>query len=334
MLLALVPASLILTTVLPDELAFTMPLVLLEVPEILFCIRPHQMTIAMHFIVEPGAGVCLLIGPDVYTFSLDLVHLKVALIDGAICEGQLSSAILFALEILAFVDSVVRPGLQSVSVLLIITPSALISRTVGMSVDTLAIGFVIDPLSFVDVAVSMVELALSVCFAVAPFTLVTRPVEPFLLALTVSYPIHPISLVERAAVELDGSLLDSHIQLVFVDRRTAVLFATSCRTRVAAHLLAALVQALTTSNLMTILVGCLVRTNGFLKNPGINLLLLRVFHLFAFHAGAQRRTVSHFSILLILFKNYLSNFLIYQLIHCELLQSMGFWGFGVLGFWV
>ena len=82
-----------------------------------------------------------------------------------------------------------------------------------------------------------------------------------------------------------------------------------------AHLLAALIQTLTTGNLMTILVGGLVCINGFLQNPSINLLLLRVFHLFAFHAGAQRRTVSHFSILLILFKNYLSKFLIYQLVH-------------------
>ena len=188
-----------------------MSLVLLEVPEILFSIWPDQMTIAVHFIVEPGAGVCLLIGPDVYTFSLDFVHLEVTLVDGAICEGQLSSAILFALEVLAFVYSVVRPGFQSVSVLLIITPSALIPCTVGMSVDTLAIGFVIDPLSFVDVTVCVVELALSVCFAVAPFTLVTRSVEPFLLALAVSYPVHPLALVERAAVELDGSLMDSHI---------------------------------------------------------------------------------------------------------------------------
>ena len=75
------PTTLVLSTVLPDKAALAMTLVLLEFTLILLAIGPDQVTKTMHFIVEPLAGVSLLVAPNVDTLALDLVHLKLTLVD-------------------------------------------------------------------------------------------------------------------------------------------------------------------------------------------------------------------------------------------------------------
>ena len=58
-----------------------MTLVFLELTLILLAIRPDKVSKAMHFIVEPLAGVALFIAPNVDALALDLVHLKLTLVD-------------------------------------------------------------------------------------------------------------------------------------------------------------------------------------------------------------------------------------------------------------
>ena len=75
------PATLILTAILPDKAALAMTLVLLEFTLILFAVGPDKVTKTVHFVVEPLAGVSLLVAPNVDTLALDLVHLKLTLVD-------------------------------------------------------------------------------------------------------------------------------------------------------------------------------------------------------------------------------------------------------------
>ena len=58
-----------------------MTLVLLELTLILLAIGPDKVSKAVHFIVEPLAGVALLVAPNVDALALDLVHLKLTLVD-------------------------------------------------------------------------------------------------------------------------------------------------------------------------------------------------------------------------------------------------------------
>ena len=74
------PATLVLSAILPDKAALAMTLVLLEFTLILFAVGPDKVAKTVHFVVEPLAGVSLLVTPNVDAFALDLVHLKLALV--------------------------------------------------------------------------------------------------------------------------------------------------------------------------------------------------------------------------------------------------------------
>lgn len=80
-LLSTFPAALILTTITPDELSFTMALILQELANVLLAIRPDQVTVPMHFVILPLALEFLLVAPDVDSLTLDFVHLELTLVD-------------------------------------------------------------------------------------------------------------------------------------------------------------------------------------------------------------------------------------------------------------
>ena len=117
-----IPATLILSAILPDESSLTVTLILLELSLILLAVRPDKMAIAVHFIVQPLTCVLLLITPDVDTFSLDLIHLELSLVNGAIGKCELTSSIFLALEVFTFIDSTIRPSFKTESMLFIIAP--------------------------------------------------------------------------------------------------------------------------------------------------------------------------------------------------------------------
>ena len=109
-LLAPVPATFVLATIAPNELAFTVALVLLELTNVLFAVRPDEMSVAVHLIVEPVPSVLLRIAPDVDSFALDFVHVEFTLIDRAIGKCELTLAVLLSFAVLAFIDSTVGPS--------------------------------------------------------------------------------------------------------------------------------------------------------------------------------------------------------------------------------
>jgi len=80
-LLAAVPTTLVLATIAPDKLAFTMALVLLKLPNVLLAIWPNQVSMPVHLVVKPVTLVLLRIAPDVNTFALNLVHVELAIVD-------------------------------------------------------------------------------------------------------------------------------------------------------------------------------------------------------------------------------------------------------------
>ena len=56
-LLTAVPTALVHAAILPDELALAVALVFLELSDVLLAIRPNQVSMPMHLVVEPVSGV-------------------------------------------------------------------------------------------------------------------------------------------------------------------------------------------------------------------------------------------------------------------------------------
>ena len=172
MLFAIFPSALVLSAILPDELAVAVSLVLSKVALILFTIWPDQMPVTVHFIVNPSASVILLVGPDIDTLSLNLIHFECTLVYGAIRKLELSSAVLLPLVVLSLVHRVIGPSLPTKTMLLIVTPSACILCAVRVSVDALAVGFIIDPVTLINIAICVMQRSLSISFAEVPLSLI------------------------------------------------------------------------------------------------------------------------------------------------------------------
>ena len=133
-----------------------MTLIFFELALVLFAVRPNQVTVSVHLIVEPLTLILLLVAPNVGALALDLVHLELSIVDRAISEGQLPLTILLALIVLALVHCTVWPRLQAEAVLFIIAPGAHILGSVRMRIGTVTISFVIDPVALVHIAVRVV----------------------------------------------------------------------------------------------------------------------------------------------------------------------------------
>ena len=205
-LFAAIPATLILAPITPYKSTLAVPLVLLELPLVLLAIRPPQVPMSMHFIVEPLTVVLLIVAPEVDPLALDLVHLKLPCVNRPVGERQLPLAVLLPLEVLALVDGAIRPRLQPEPMLLVVLPAAHILRSVSMSVSSMTVRLIIDPVAFINVPIGMVQLTLAISLALAPLALISAPIEPFLLALAVAHIVEPLALVNGARVEVDGPL--------------------------------------------------------------------------------------------------------------------------------
>jgi len=55
--------------------------VLLELAYVLFAIWPDQMTVPMHFIIQPVSFVFLVIRPEIDTLTLDFIHVELSLVN-------------------------------------------------------------------------------------------------------------------------------------------------------------------------------------------------------------------------------------------------------------
>ena len=188
-----------------------MTLVLFELALVLFAVRPDQVTISVHLIVQPLTLILLLVAPNVGSLPLDLVHLELSIVDRAVSESQLPLPILLALVVLSLVHCTVRPRLQAEPMLLVVSPRAHILGSVRVRVGTVTIGFVVNPVALVNIAVRVVQLTSSICLSVAPLALVATPIEPLLLALTVADPIEPLALIDGSTVQIDRLAQLPHI---------------------------------------------------------------------------------------------------------------------------
>ena len=188
-----------------------MTLVLFELALVLFAVRPDQVTISVHLIVQPLTLILLLVAPNVGSLPLDLVHLELSIVDRAVSESQLPLPILLALVVLSLVHRTVRPRLQAEPMLLVVSPRAHILGSVRVRIGTVTIGLVVNPVALVNISVRMVQLTSSICLSVAPLALVATPIEPLLLALAVADPIEPLALIDGSTVQVDRLAQLPHI---------------------------------------------------------------------------------------------------------------------------
>jgi len=86
MLLALLPSSVVHSTVCPFEFAMAMPPVVFEVTFVSFPVFPLEFALATHFIVDPGPGVFFAICPFVDSMAVDLVISEFTLVNRIISE--------------------------------------------------------------------------------------------------------------------------------------------------------------------------------------------------------------------------------------------------------
>jgi len=74
------PAAVVLSTVLPDEAALTVALVVLEAAHVLLVVGPNEVAVTVHLVVDPVAVEILTVGPSVLATSLNFIHAEFTLI--------------------------------------------------------------------------------------------------------------------------------------------------------------------------------------------------------------------------------------------------------------
>lgn len=88
MLLAVLPPTLVLPPIRPHKPTLSLPFVLYERPDVLLLVGPTQVTLPVHFVVDPLTIVLLAVDPQVSAATLDLIHVELSIVNAAISEGQ------------------------------------------------------------------------------------------------------------------------------------------------------------------------------------------------------------------------------------------------------
>ena len=211
MLLAILPATLVLPTIGPEESTLSLLLVVDILAFISSAVRPSKDTVALHLVVDPVAIELPAVSPVVRALALDIIVLERALVRAPVGPGELALSVLLSLNVGALILGSIRPRLSTSAVLFVFLPGALVLSTVEVAVNAASMSLIIDPHAIVDVAVCVDEAAAPIGLVVLPPALVHRAIRPNLLALTLTNKCthNPLALEFSVVFELfHGTVLE------------------------------------------------------------------------------------------------------------------------------
>jgi len=189
-----------------------MALVIVEVAKVLLAIRPVEVSLPMHLVVDPCAHVLFAISPGVRTRADHLIHLELALVNGRVSESKSAVAVPLSFGILSIVDGTIRLGLKALSFLLIIFPfTNIFNSIIGVGVGAMPVSLIIDPLSFINITRGVVELTHSIRFSLSPLPLVAAFIGPSLLAISITFFVKPLTFIDCPILHCNVALFDSAI---------------------------------------------------------------------------------------------------------------------------
>ena len=222
MLNIVVPTTLIATPVWPDHFSFSMPLVVLVLPDILCTAVPNEVTLTFASVLRKFPFVrvalrCAVTAPLSIPMLLPLK--KFASIDSTTFPSVLALALSFTVHILpsvcvarggelvraltvfeahiplAFVDVPIAPGVHSVPVGLRLKPFPDVRVLLNPSPDTVPVFQTIEPGAIVDFAVGPSVNAHSRSFSLDKVAIVAVAIWVALESLPVSQVIQPVAFV-------------------------------------------------------------------------------------------------------------------------------------------
>ena len=201
-LTAILPLTVVLTSVSPEVHAMTMLTILDVLSLVTPSILPGVDAVSMHVVVLPLARVLAPVDPLIGATAVNFVVMPVAIIFATIFPGVLATTVLPSFHVLALVLRAIRPLLDAETVLQIVLPVSLVLCTVCVRVSAVSVRLVVHPLPIVLVSVHVPESPLTVRLVEAPVTLVASAIGPDLHAMAVTVLALPLTGVFGTILEL------------------------------------------------------------------------------------------------------------------------------------
>mmetsp|Transcript_31584 Transcript_31584/g.69725 ORF Transcript_31584/g.69725 Transcript_31584/m.69725 type:complete len:306 (-) Transcript_31584:37-954(-) len=198
MLFAILPLTMILSTIRPPKCPNAILLIELVLTHVRAAIKPLERALAMHAVLLPVTFVLPFILPHVCAETMDAILNEVTLVVGSIQPFKAALAALAAILVLPFVSRPVWPFFLTAAVLPVVQPLSIILGSVSMDVNSMSIGLVQFPLAFVDITIVVLEATKTLGFVSVPLPFIASTIRPHLHAVAVSQVALPFTRVNRS----------------------------------------------------------------------------------------------------------------------------------------
>eukprot|EP00350_Pseudokeronopsis_sp_OXSARD2_P001791 CAMPEP_0170547748 /NCGR_PEP_ID=MMETSP0211-20121228/6092_1 /TAXON_ID=311385 /ORGANISM="Pseudokeronopsis sp., Strain OXSARD2" /LENGTH=197 /DNA_ID=CAMNT_0010852913 /DNA_START=177 /DNA_END=770 /DNA_ORIENTATION=- len=152
LLLAIVPPSLEVPPIFPNEEPIPLFLLIIELSFVYLSFSEPMLSQSMHLVVVPMANVPSAVLPSVLAETMDAISEPLSLVMAAILDPiELSKALLVSFKEAPFVFRAIKPSFFSLAMLPVEFPVASVGRAHGVDVNPIAMGHRHVELSLIDV---------------------------------------------------------------------------------------------------------------------------------------------------------------------------------------
>ena len=176
------PFTLIHTSICPEHLTITLPLILIIVPFINITTSPSKNAFAMLSVVYVISFIHITIlnipRTPPFTFSMLFASGKVASINLACGPDVLAFAVRFSICVLTSIHISISKAISPLSMLQAHLPLALIPVTIWPQMDTITMSLGRGPLSDIRIILYAFPDTVSLFYALIPLTIINLPISP------------------------------------------------------------------------------------------------------------------------------------------------------------
>jgi hypothetical protein len=153
-LLVIIPLPVIGFSILPIKHPLTLTLAVLELALVYSTILPGELALSLPYVVFPLAVVNATVRVLAFSKSLNVVLDELAFVGGVVFPTEHALPVLVATLIASVVERAGCPGLAASSLGLVVNPLAPVLGPIGGEEGTRPISFVICPISFVHASIA------------------------------------------------------------------------------------------------------------------------------------------------------------------------------------
>lgn len=179
--------------------------IVLVVPNVTLALRPYELSVTVHLIVQPASPVFTSIRElhdALPTFSIIPEFSNITV---SIYPLKLTFAKLFIFQIISLKGCSIRPCFLAFSVPHIVLPLSFIYSSISCYILTVSMSFIVSPVADVNISIRMIKSTLSFSFSVIKFPSVGARVGEVYFSVAIFLSVVPLSEVIAILVDFEGS---------------------------------------------------------------------------------------------------------------------------------